>query len=111
MRFSWPRRGGREPGSTPEISLQSQRKDERMENSMTNISDTINGALSRDVVRNYGSYVRRVVDAVSNREDQIKANLRRYAEGRGLSSREVDDLFIEVGLAERPVAQATGDPV
>lgn len=78
---------------------------------MTNISDTINNAVGRDVARSYGSYVRRVVDAVSNREDQIKANLRRYAEGRGLSSREVDDLFIEVGLAERPVAQATGDPV
>lgn len=68
------------------------------------IIETIQTSLGEDVTRSYDGYVRQAAQALQDREDRIKAELRRYATGRGLSSREVDTLFERVGFDDRVLA-------
>ena len=75
---------------------------------MTTIKSTIEQAIPQ-AARSYPQYVEQAVAALQDREDKIKADLRSYAEGRGLSAGEVDDLFVEVGFDEptpEPIAEA-----
>lgn len=58
--------------------------------------------------QSYLSYAEPVVTALQAREDQIKEGLREFAEGKGLSSQEVTNLFVQVGL-EQPAP--TPEPV
>lgn len=71
---------------------------------MTNIQDTVRSAVGEDIARSYSNYVTNVVNALTQREDQIKARLTRYAQGRGLSQREIDGILNEVGLNDTVLA-------
>lgn len=65
---------------------------------MTNIDQTIRTTLGPSISRDYDSHVRNVVTALTRREEDIKARLTRYASGRGLSQREIENILREVGL-------------
>lgn len=73
---------------------------------MSSINDTVQTALPHGA-RGYGQYVTPVVRALEAREEGIKRGLREYAQGRGLSGNDVESLFQQVGLVERPAAQAS----
>lgn len=68
---------------------------------MTNINDTVD-RLARDAGVSGHRAVSLLKARLNAREDSIRTNLRRYATERGLSNADVENLFIEVGLAERP---------
>lgn len=66
---------------------------------MSTIRETVSANLRSD----YLSYAEPVINVLQEREQGIADNLRAFANEKGLSEREVDALFIEVGLMQQPV--------
>lgn len=68
---------------------------------MSTIRNTIETPLRQSGLGSYMRQAEPVIAALEEREEQIKAALRAFAEDQGLSSNEVTDLFVECGLEER----------
>lgn len=67
---------------------------------MSTIRQTIESALDPSIVRSYSAYIGGVVEALEEREAEALDTLRAYAEEQGVSSHEVDSLFVSAGLVE-----------
>jgi single-strand DNA-binding protein len=76
-----------------------------MEQDMTSINETVD-RLAREAGVSGHRAVEQLKSRLNAREDLIRTRLRRYAGSRGLSNADIENLFIEVGLAERPAPVA-----
>jgi hypothetical protein len=73
---------------------------------VSTIRETVVNALDPSVVRSYGTYIDRVVEALEERDGQIADALMTFAESKGLRPGDAKDLMIEVGLIEpEPVVE------
>ena len=67
---------------------------------MSTIRNTISESLSTAGLGHYARQAEPVIVALEEREAQIKTDLLEFAEAKGLTSTEVEALFVEVGLSE-----------
>lgn len=67
---------------------------------MSTIQSTVQSSLDANGVGQYSNYAAPVVEALQAREDSIKDALRQFASDKGLSSEEVDEVFVLVGFNE-----------
>lgn len=77
------------------------------------IRNTISERLSSAGLSGYTRQAEPIIVALEEREAQIKTDLLEFATGKGLTSTEVEALFVEVGLSPEPepepVALAEGE--
>lgn len=74
---------------------------------MSTIRETVHDSLRSSGRQQYLSYADGVIRALEQREQQITATLRQAAQQRGLNGSEIDNLFVQVGLTQRPQPMAT----
>lgn len=74
---------------------------------MSTIRETVEGSLQSNGLSGYTGQARPVITALEQREEQIKTGLRNFASQRGLSGQQITDLFIQVGLEQRPTPVAS----